>query len=38
MFAPQKLLDGESPAALIRGNRMDEVMRLVRQLHEAVHF
>lgn len=37
IFAPQKLLDGRSPAELIRSNRMDEVMRLVRQLREAVH-
>jgi uncharacterized protein (DUF2384 family) len=38
IFAPQKLLNGESPAQLIRSDRMDEVMRLVRQLREAVHF
>jgi len=38
IFAPQKLLDGMSPAELIRSDRMDEVMRLVRQLREAVHF
>lgn len=38
IFAPQKLLDGMSPAELIRNNRMDEIMRLVRQLREAVHF
>src|SRR5260221_14765580 len=25
IFSPQKLLDGESPAALIRGGRIDEV-------------
>ena len=38
IFAPQKLLAGESPAELIRGGRIDEVMRLVNQLREAVHF
>lgn len=38
IFAPQQLLNGESPAQLIQGDRMDEVMRLVRQLREAVHF
>ncbi len=38
MFAPQKLLAGESPANLIRTGRIDEVMRLVGQLRDAVHF
>lgn len=38
IFAPQKLLAGESPANLIRAGRIDEVMRLVGQLREAVHF
>jgi hypothetical protein len=38
MFAPQKLLDGISPAQLIQDGRIDEVMRLVRQLRDAVHF
>jgi transcriptional regulator with XRE-family HTH domain len=38
IFAPQKLLAGASPAALIRTGRIDEVMRLVGQLREAVHF
>ena len=37
IFAPQKLLDGESPAELIRGGRIDEVMRLVGQIRDAVH-
>jgi len=35
IFAPQK---GESPANLIRTGRIDEVMRLVGQLRDAVHF
>jgi Protein of unknown function (DUF2384) len=38
IFAPQKLLAGVSPAELIRNGRIDEVMRLVNQLREAVHF
>jgi DNA-binding transcriptional regulator YiaG len=38
IFAPQKLLAGASPAELIRNGRIDEVMRLVGQLREAVHF
>lgn len=38
IFAPQKLLAGISPAELIRNGRIDEVMRLVHQLREAVHF
>jgi uncharacterized protein (DUF2384 family) len=37
IFAPQKLLDGVSPAELIRNGRIDEVMRLVSQLREAVY-
>jgi len=37
IFAPQKLLAGMSPAELIRNGRIDEVMRLVNQLREAVH-
>lgn len=37
IFAPQKLLTGESPANLIRTGRIDEVMRLVGQLRDAVH-
>ncbi len=36
-FAPQKLLVRTSPAELIRDGRIDEVMRLVNQLREAVH-
>jgi hypothetical protein len=38
IFAPQKLLGGISPAELIRTGRIDEVMRLVGQLRDAVHF
>jgi transcriptional regulator with XRE-family HTH domain len=38
IFAPQKLLGGVSPAELISTGRIDEVMRLVNQLREAVHF
>lgn len=37
IFAPQKLLDGHSPAALIREGKIDEVRRLVGQLRDAVH-
>lgn len=37
IFAPQKLLGGTSPAELIRGGRIDEVMRLVGQLRDSVH-
>jgi transcriptional regulator with XRE-family HTH domain len=37
IFAPQKLLAGESPATLIRTARIDEVMRLVGQLRDAVY-
>lgn len=38
IFARQRLLGGVSPAELIRNGRIDEVMRLVGQLREAVHF
>ena len=37
IFSPQKLLDGMSPAELIREGRMDEVRRLVNQLRDAVY-
>ena len=37
IFAPQKLLAGASPAELIQNGRIDEVMRLVGQLRDAVH-
>jgi len=38
IFAPQKLLAGVSPAELIRTGRIDEAMRLVSQLREAIYF
>ena len=37
IFAPQRLLDGQSPAELIQGGHIDEVRHLVNQLREAVH-
>jgi uncharacterized protein (DUF2384 family) len=37
IFAPQKLLAGKSPAELISSGHIDEVMRLVGQLRDAVH-
>src|SRR6202034_4508880 len=37
IFARQKLLEGHSPAELIREGRIDEVRRLVNQLRDAVH-
>lgn len=37
MFAPQRLLNGDTPARLIQSGRMEEVMRLVGQLRDAVH-
>jgi DNA-binding transcriptional regulator YiaG len=37
IFAPQKRLGGISPAELIRSGRIDDVMRLVGQLRDAVH-
>ena len=37
LFSPQKLLDGDSPAGLIRDGKIDEVRRLVDQLRDAVH-
>jgi transcriptional regulator with XRE-family HTH domain len=37
VFAPQKLLAGASPAQLIQDGRIDEVMRLVGQIRDAVH-
>lgn len=38
IFAPQKHLDGKSPAELIREGRIDGVMNLVNQLRDAVYF
>lgn len=37
IFAPQRLLGGEKPAELVRAGRIDEVLRLVGQLRDAVH-
>ena len=37
IFAPQRLLDGHSPADLIQDGRIDAVMTLVGQLRDAVH-
>ena len=37
IFAPQRLLDGKSPAILIREGHIDEVMRLVGQLRDGVY-
>ncbi len=37
IFGPQKHLNGESPAELIREGRIDEVRRLVDQLRDAVY-
>ncbi len=38
IFSPQKLLSGNAPAELIRTGRIDEVMRLVGQLRDAIYF
>lgn len=38
LFSPQALLSGSSPADLIRAGRIDDVLRLVAQLRESVHF
>ena len=37
IFSPQKLLKGESPAALIRNGQIDEVLRLVNQLRDGAY-
>jgi hypothetical protein len=37
IFSPQKHLAGASPAELIRDGRIDEVLRLVNQLRDAVY-
>lgn len=36
-FAPQKLLEGKSPAELISQRQIDDVMRLVNQLRDSVY-
>src|SRR5919205_2622801 len=35
IFSPQRLLEGATPAVLIREGRIDEVRRLVNQLRET---
>ena len=37
IFSPQKLLQGISPAELIREGRIDEVRRIVNQVRDAVY-
>ena len=37
IFAPQKLLEGKSPAERIRNGHIDDVMQLVNQLRDAVY-
>jgi transcriptional regulator with XRE-family HTH domain len=37
LFSPQKLLQGRSPAELIREGKIDEVRRLVNQLRDGVY-
>jgi hypothetical protein len=37
IFSRQRLLSGASPAELINGGRIDEVLRLVNQLRDAVY-
>jgi hypothetical protein len=37
LFSRQKLLDGEIPADLIRQRRTDDVIRIIRQLLEALY-
>jgi transcriptional regulator with XRE-family HTH domain len=37
IFSPQKLLNGDSPAHLIRDGRIDDVRRLVNQLRDGVY-
>ena len=37
IFAPQRLLRGQSPAELIQNGRIDEVRRLVSQLRDGVY-
>jgi hypothetical protein len=38
IFSAKKLLSGASPADMIRQGKVDEVLRLVGQLREAVYF
>ncbi len=37
MFSRQKLLEGHSPAELIQTGQIDEVLRFVNQIRDAVH-
>lgn len=37
LFSPQKLLKGRSPAELIQEDQIDDVMKLVNQLRDAVY-
>ena len=37
MFAPQRLLEGQSPAELIQKGQIDDIRHLVNQMREAVH-
>ncbi|WP_269584424.1 hypothetical protein [Roseibium sp. Sym1] len=37
LFSRQKLLEGESPASMIQNGRIEEVMKFVNQLRDAVY-
>lgn len=37
IFSRQRLLDDCSPAELIKNNKVDDVLQLIRQLREAVY-
>lgn len=37
LFSPQKLLDGQSPAALIQQGSVEEVMKLVNKIRDSVY-
>lgn len=37
LFSPQRQLEGNSPAELIREGKIDDVRRLVNQLRDAVY-
>lgn len=37
LFSRQRLLDGESPANLIREGKIDDVMKLVNKIRDAVY-
>jgi transcriptional regulator with XRE-family HTH domain len=38
IFSRQKLLNGKSPAEMIQNGEIDEVLRFVNQIRDAVHF